>query len=315
MEAVIVSNVAGTAPNQDKQLVNPQSVLITKCKKDSRKFYIWVSNYSSSTVTKYSSDGSLLATVAITNPYGLAKKSGVIYVSANDNNVYMIDKSNTASVYLAVGAKPVSIVWIGDRLYVAAYTDGVVLVYEKGNTTSVLSIEDPELFSYGYNPYALYSHGNELYISYTNNVINTGNGYIQRYNIKKNKIRMLIARSGLNMPSGIVIIGNEIYVSNAGDGTIGIFDVNTGQYISNVSTEKAYTSETGDTIVYRGGSIINDGIMDIVRLPGNVRLCEKAESFNPSSTLVFVAANAGGAMGSLGYISLNNTSEECCSNS
>ena len=148
---------------------------------------------------------------------------------------------------------------------------------------------DQALRNDSYHPLNVVAHHGELYVTNTFSgtlttgmstsasatssfLSNIGNGYITKYNdMCDNPIR-LVSRGPLNIPYGMAIIRDQLFVSNHGDGTISIFELpqkshRPAKYLTNVRTPE-------------GGTIINDGIWSIV---------------DQSETLWVVAGNQEGA--------------------
>ncbi len=235
----------------------------------SRK-YILVTSTTKSMVIKYKKNGSRISSVSIPSPTGLCKckkecNKKVIYVASEDGTIYSYPDMTP---FISPGGMLGGLAWHKDKLYVAAFTAGYVKVYS--GTTEVQGIADNALFSFGYKPYGIRTLENKIFITYMRQITKLGYGYVNVYNPHCSSLERIINRSNLSMPYGLEIIdGCELLVSNFGTGKISVFNSD-HQFIRDIIQ-------------------VNDGIMGI--------------SYN-NGVLYFVAANDGGAMGSMGFISM-----------
>ena len=285
-QRVITSNVAGTAPNIDTNLVDPRGIVVTKD-------VIWVISYGTSLLSNYTYHGSFRFSVSVPTPTGITTddKGKVVYISSSNGNVYSLNvknlsKSNTSNQtltpYISPGGNLSDVAWMKGKLYVASYSAGTVDIYN--GTNKMDTMVDRALASFNYQPFGLYTHCGNLYVSYSDNTRLTGHGYVNVYKHKHNTFERLISRSNLSWPHGMYVSGNDLIVASAGTGVVSLFNKDTGEYKRDVVTPE-------------GGVLINDGVSAITE---------------QNDKLYFTAANNEGKMGSIGYF-FSTVDDDSCS--
>lgn len=131
-----------------------------------------------------------------------------------------------------------------DRLYVCNFYEGKIDVYD-ANWALVSSFTDPQLIT-GDTTYAPYNitwddASQRLYVSFAQqNTAKTeeepgqGNGFIVVFDLEGGLRKRLVSRGLLNVPAGMAIRGDVLYVANNGSGTIVVYNKCTGAHVGTI---------------------------------------------------------------------------------
>jgi uncharacterized protein (TIGR03118 family) len=173
------------------------------------------------------------------------------------NSILAVDNSagGTGAVY-----KGLAINQNGSQslLYVANFRAGTVEVYNN-SFVMVNSITDPTVPA-GYAPFNVLVANGKLYVTFAlqdparhDDVAGPGNGYIDSFNLDGTGRQRLVANGVLNSPWGLDIapsgFGNfsgDLLVGNFGDGTINVFDPNTGAFLGTIDGVNGLPLVNGD---------------------------------------------------------------------
>lgn len=258
----LVSDVKCIAKNTDPKLVNPWGILLD-CEDES----IWVANHMTGKLTNYNYNGTpnQYAVTVPTNfvtgtPTGivfnetekfkvtngpLTKPSAIIGVT-KDGIIYgyncQIDSSSAIVIVNSPNKVFKGIDIVRHNLFVTDFSGGVIEKYDC-SFNLVLSFTDPVLTAQNYAPFNVINVNNYLFVSFAlqsmpNKIVDvhgTGNGYIDIFDCNGDLIKRFINRGALNSPwamvAGYMKCKHVLYVGNAGDGMINIYDLKTGEYI------------------------------------------------------------------------------------
>lgn len=147
--------------------------------------------------------------------------------------IRVVDNSTIGAIYKGC-------LRVQDTLYVCNFFEGKIDVYNS-NWQLVSSFTDPQLQTgeFTYAPYNITwdAESKRLYVSFAMQSANKevaepgqGNGYIVIFDSKGAVQKRLISRGMLNLPAGLAIRGELLYVANNGDGSIIVFHKCTGAY-------------------------------------------------------------------------------------
>jgi uncharacterized protein (TIGR03118 family) len=261
----LVSNVAGSAPVVDANLVDPWGISNTNSP-------FWVSNHVTGNSTVYNAAGVVSATVVTIpsasgtgtgKPTGQVQGGGLPFPLANGNNASFIfatedglitawnagsgtvaeikvNNSANRAVYkgLAIGTSAA-----GGTLYAANFRAATIDTWGPGFSPVSLagSFIDAGVPS-GYAPFNIQNLGGSLYVEYAKqdsakalDVGGAGNGFVSVFDLNGNLLRHLIFNGALNSPWGVAIapanwgsFGGALLVGNFGDGRINAFNLTTG---------------------------------------------------------------------------------------
>jgi uncharacterized protein (TIGR03118 family) len=130
-------------------------------------------------------------------------------------------------------------------LYAADFHNKKVDVFDKSFTKVQLAgtFSDPNLPA-GLSPFGIAAIGNTVYVTYAllgpdgrTQVNGAGNGVVDAFDTAGNFVRRIATAATLNSPWGLALApanfgaaSNDLLVGNFGDGTIDVFDPNTGTF-------------------------------------------------------------------------------------
>ena len=162
--------------------------------------------------------------------------------AAGTKAVVLVDNSKAGAVYTGctVGG-PAN----APMFYAANVNSGKVEAYDASFKPATSAAFSNSNVAAGFAAYNVHSFGGKLYVTYgkqnsqKNNVANgAGNGMVAVFDFSGNLISNLVAGGPLNSPWGVVIapqtfgpFANDLLVGNFGDGTINVFNPNTGASI------------------------------------------------------------------------------------
>jgi len=135
---------------------------------------------------------------------------------------------------------------LGDTAYAANFHAGSIDVFNSSLAQTTVSggFTDPALPS-GYAPFNIQNLGGKLFVTYAqqdadkkDDVAGAGHGFVDVFDTNGNLQGRLISQGNLNSPWGLAIAPNgfgpfagDLLVGNFGDGSINVYDPNTGALI------------------------------------------------------------------------------------
>jgi uncharacterized protein (TIGR03118 family) len=130
----------------------------------------------------------------------------------------------------------------GSYLYATNFANGLVEQFDS-NYNLIRSFTDANVAA-GYAPFGAQTIDGHLFVTYAlrsgeDDVAGPGNGYVDMFNFDGTFVRTLVGQGGqINSPWGLDIApasfgqyAGDLLVGNFGDGTISIFDPDTGDFI------------------------------------------------------------------------------------
>jgi uncharacterized protein (TIGR03118 family) len=265
----LVSDLAGLADNQDKNLSNPWGI----CASSSSPF--WVSDNNNNLSTLYDGNGDIVSLVVTipppqSNPQGgvsgcvynstpgfmlngkpasfiFASEQGTIVAwNGGTTGTIVADRSGTGAIYkgLTIATRAT-----GPTLYAANFNAGTVDVWD-GNM-NLLSLPgaftDPSIPG-GVAPFNIQAMNGMLYVAYAqhdaagyNPVPGAGIGYVDVYSVDGVLEQRLVAGGALNSPWGLAVapayfgdFSNAILVGNFGDGKINAYNPLSGVWLGDL---------------------------------------------------------------------------------
>ena len=179
--------------------------------------------------------------------------------SNGTNAVLNVDNSKANSVFKAIALATNG---SNSYLYVTDFRNGAVDVFDSNFNKVSLggSFTDPSLPA-GYAPFGIQASGSRVYVTYAlqdaakhDDVAGPGHGFIDVYDTNGNFIQRLVSMGALNSPWGLAWAPNgfgqfshDLLVGNFGDGTINVFDPQTGNLLGQVDGTN-------------GKPLVNDGL-------------------------------------------------------
>jgi hypothetical protein len=308
---VLTSNNQGTAENYDANLINPYAIV-----GDGHCF--WVSANSGDRVIRYNADGVKQNEIIVSRPTGIAyscgksrKKGhccGTVFIGTGSGAIYQASfdslamTSTLAESFLNLGIAIQSLAYWCGKLYITSSGSAQIRIFNVESKTELNPLEDQTFnssnsSSSGYVPYGLMVHNSDLYMTLANTVPSVGNGYLDLIRLDHlGTIYRLASRGPLQMPYGIALVKDRVWVGSSGSGEISIYDVD-----SSCRRDKGCSKgELKGCVDYRqqvvnryGAPLVNDGIMGLWHDAKTRRV-------------YFVAANDDKMGGSFGYIALND---------
>jgi uncharacterized protein (TIGR03118 family) len=243
----LVSNVPGTAPNTDPNLVNGWGLTAGPTTP------WWVADNGTNVSTLYGASGSIASLVVQVpiHPTGavfwsftsraffvFATEAGQIrgwHPSQGKQTVVLADRSAAGSIYkgLAFASTPA-----GDRFYATDFHNSRVDVYDAAFNlvTNRGAFVDSELPA-GYAPFGIQTIGGRIFVTYvkqdteaTDELHGQGLGFVDVYNWAGDLLSRVAQRGQLNAPWGLAIapsnfgrFSGDLLVGNFGDGQINAY--------------------------------------------------------------------------------------------
>ena len=197
---------------------------------------VFVANIRSSAVSRYDGETGAFKGIFVEagsgllkNPTGIAfGPDGNLYVSSSANNRilrYVGATGKFLDVFIESNAlqKPFSLIFGPDRnLYVSSGTGAKVLRFD-GKTGRFLNVAATGA---GLNQPIGLAFGPDKKL----HVINSVGKNVMRFDPSSGTFLGIFAKDNLAFPSDLVFVKDKLYVSNAANGTIAIFDGRTGEY-------------------------------------------------------------------------------------
>lgn len=275
-KTVLVSDVTGFgAARLDPTLVNAWGIVVVP------NGPIWIASNGTSFTQVYDKTGaSILPAIPILG--GESTPSGVVF---NATKNFVVPDNGKPGKFIFSGEDGTLNAWNGgtstfkvaDRsawgavykglamgnvgadtfLYASDFHNGKIDVFDKDyNLVTNKPFWDPTIPS-GYAPFNIRNIGGWLYVTYAKQKApdnhddekGPGNGYINIFNTKGERIKRFASRGALNSPWGIVEategfgpIGNAILVGNFGDGHINVYDSD-GEHFGQLNNENGQPVE------------------------------------------------------------------------
>jgi uncharacterized protein (TIGR03118 family) len=161
--------------------------------------------------------------------------------------VVAVDNSGSGAIYTGLAMATSG---TNTYLYAANFFAGTIDVFDSNYTPVALpsAFVDTKLPA-GYAPFNIQALGGNLYVAYALqntaknfSVAGAGNGYVDVYNTSGTLMQQLIVGGNLNAPWGLAIapagfgdFANDLLVGNFGDGTINVYNPNTGVYVATLN--------------------------------------------------------------------------------
>jgi uncharacterized protein (TIGR03118 family) len=169
------------------------------------------------------------------------------------------DLSQSGAVFKTLTAGSVN---GANYIYASDFHNGTVDVFNGQFQLVHLSgsFTDPNIPA-GFAPFGLKNVNGTLFVTYAkqdaarhDDVAGVGNGFIDEFTLSGNFIERFASQGLLNSPHGIAVapdnfgqFSNALLVGNFGDSKINAFNVNTGQFLGQL------TSANGQTLILNGG--------------------------------------------------------------
>jgi uncharacterized protein (TIGR03118 family) len=257
MQTNLTSDLAGVAPNQDPNLVNPWGIVAGP------KTPFWVSDNGTGLSTLYNGSGtplSLVVTIAgvsgqTADPDGIVFNSNksafggspFIFSTESGTIAGWVPPGTTAPIDAtgAAGSIYKGLATTNNLLYAANFGLKRIDVYDSGfKPTSVSgNFVDASLPS-DYAPFNITAIGNLLYVTFAKNTGSKdeahgpGLGYVDAFDVNGNFVKRIGTQGVLNAPWGLALapsnfgaFSNDLLVGNFGDGTINAFDPSSGTMV------------------------------------------------------------------------------------
>jgi uncharacterized protein (TIGR03118 family) len=280
----LVGNAAGVANNTDPQLSNPWGIAFVPGST------FWISDNNSGFSTLYDAQGNkqqLTVTIpgAGTNPcnpgcptgvvanttgkYGggsflFDTEDGIIASWTGGNSaVTVVDNSASGAVYKGLAQLNNG---SGSFLLAANFRSGKIDVFDSNLKPASLTgaFKDPNLET-GFAPHGVHVINNSVYVAYAlqdsakhDPIVGSGNGAVDMYDMNGNFVKRLVTGGALNAPWGVVLapatfgaFANDILVGNFGDGSINVYDPNSGKSLGRLTDSNNH-------------AIVNPGMWDMV---------------------------------------------------
>jgi uncharacterized protein (TIGR03118 family) len=184
----------------------------------------------------------------------------------------VVDNSSSGAVYkgLALGSRStLASDNSGEYLYATNFHAGVVEEYDS-TFTFVKSFTDTTLPS-GYAPFGIRNINGNLYVTFAlqnaskhDDVPGKGHGFVDVFDTDGNLIQRFASKGKLNSPWGLALapadfgkFSNDLLIGNTGDGRIGAYDLNTGNFRDTldgqdgkpISNDRLWALDFGDSVV------------------------------------------------------------------
>ncbi len=206
-------------------------------------------------ITKYSHKGKFEFLVNSANsPRGIARNCSSrfggykLLVDTEEGTIEgynpVVNLTNTVQVLQSTGAFYTDLDLSKDKLFAANFATGTVDVYNGSSTPfPVLApITDADLIANQFKAYAVKVYKKHIYVAYAYNSGDNNpltdplalhSGYVDVFKLDGTCMKRLINRTGLNIPTQILVseCGCYLYIANKGDGTISIYDRKCGTYL------------------------------------------------------------------------------------
>ncbi len=169
------------------------------------------------------------------------------------------DLSQSGAVFKTLTAGTVN---GANYIYASDFHNGTVDVFNGQYQLVHLSgsFTDPNIPA-GFAPFGLKNVNGTLFVTYAkqdaarhDDVAGVGNGFIDEFTLSGNFIERFASQGLLNSPHGIAVapdnfgqFSNALLVGNFGDSKVNAFNVNTGQFLGQL------TSANGQTLILNGG--------------------------------------------------------------
>src|SRR5262249_20234211 len=138
-----------------------------------------------------------------------------------------------------------------NRIYAADFRHGTVDVFDGSFNPIVVpgAFQDNQIPT-GFAPFGIQNLGGKIYVTYAlqngdkhDDVAGPGNGFVDVYDTNGVLLKRLVQHGALNSPWGLALapvhgfgqFGGDLLVGNFGDGTINVYDPNSGAFQGTLS--------------------------------------------------------------------------------
>jgi uncharacterized protein (TIGR03118 family) len=296
----LVSNIASIpAETTDTNLINPWGIAL-----DKHNDLVWIADNGTGLITQYTKSGSntnVVVTVPNISGLGPANPTGLVLNTNSGFVIMLAGKSASATIIIATESGTIAgfnkmvdplnaiIMYDGsstgtvykglaqndDLLYATDFFNNKIDVFDFNyNLQTGYGFIDPNLQA-GFAPFNIVSIDKKLFVSYakqkppnnTDDLIGTGNGYINVFQYDGTFIKRLVSNGFLNSPWGMVgfipkqlsisvssttsdsasvssisldnircVETKKLLVGNFGNGMVNAFDIETGQFAGYLTT-------------------------------------------------------------------------------
>jgi len=241
----LASNVAGTAPTTDPNLVNAWGLTASATSP------WWVADNGTSLSTLYRANGSIVPLVVQVpvHPTGAVfwatgssrfvfdTEAGQVrgWPGSGNQTVVLADRSAVGAIYKGLALATTT---AGDRFYATDFHNGRVDVFDStfNLVTSVGAFVDADLPS-GYAPFGIQTIGSRIFVTYAkqdadavDEIHGQGRGFVDVYDTSGSLLARVAQRGQLDAPWGLALapanfggFGGDLLVGNFGDGQINAY--------------------------------------------------------------------------------------------
>ncbi len=241
----LASNVAGTAPTTDPNLVNAWGLTASATSP------WWVADNGTSLSTLYRANGSIVPLVVQVpvHPTGAVfwatgssrfvfdTEAGQVrgWPGSGNQTVVLADRSAVGAIYKGLALATTT---AGDRFYATDFHNGRVDVFDStfNLVTSVGAFVDADLPS-GYAPFGIQTIGSRIFVTYAkqdadavDEIHGQGRGFVDVYDTSGSLLARVAQHGQLDAPWGLALapanfggFGGDLLVGNFGDGQINAY--------------------------------------------------------------------------------------------
>ena len=242
----LASNVAGTAPTTDPNLVNAWGLTASPGSP------WWVADNGTSLSTLYRADGSIVSLVvqvpvhptgavfwgAVRATFVFDTETGEVRGwkgSQGNQTVVLADRSGVGAIYKGLALATTA---AGDRFYATDFHNGRVDVFDSNFTlvTSAGAFVDADLPS-GYAPFGIQTIGSRIFVTYAkqdadaaDEIHGQGRGFVDVFDTSGSLLARVAQHGQLDAPWGLALapanfggFSGDLLVGNFGDGQINAY--------------------------------------------------------------------------------------------
>ena len=242
----LASNVAGTAPTTDPNLVNAWGLTASATSP------WWVADNGTSLSTLYRANGSIVPLVVQVpvHPTGAVfwatgssrfvfdTEAGQVrgWPGSGNQTVVLADRSAVGAIYKGLALATTA---AGDRFYATDFHNGRVDVFDASFTlvTSAGAFQDADLPS-GYAPFGIQTIGSRIFVTYAkqdadaaDEIHGQGKGFVDVYDTSGSLLARVAQHGQLDAPWGLALapanfgrFSGDLLVGNFGDGRINAYE-------------------------------------------------------------------------------------------
>ena len=329
----LFSNIPGQANTLDPSLVDPWGISFTSTSP------VWIANEGSGVATLYNSttgkQGLVVAVPALGG--GQGTPTGTVFnttfntgAPSFNNDTFLFSTltgqimgwrptlgtvaenliSPTTSTYTGLAIGSVS---GNTNLYAPDFRGGKIDIFQGPSAHLIgFASADPTLPA-GYSPFNVQTLNGQLYVSFALQdptthvpVPGVGNGFVDIFNLDGTFNRRLVSHGALNAPWGMAVapdgfgpFGGDLLVGNNGDGTINVFDPNTGAFIGTLLDAQGDPISNASLLALAFGNGASFGSRTLLFTAGDGLFGEIVATPLPGALPLFVTGL--GALGLLGW--------------